>query len=257
MATKGMVRETITVVTKTYPECSKKYGCLVCTAGINAQGEWRRLYPIPWALFWGKPPRLHFQKWDIISVPTRKKAQDPRQESYEVNPYTIEQDLKVEGKIAEWDQRLRFLKPYLDIDLEMLRGSDHSLGLIKPKAIDDFLQKDRHKITDPDEELTVEKTEQAQQLLLPDFEPEVITKSRIPPQSLPWLGFRFTCYGRNCKGHEMMCIDWEIQQLFRKVGLDKTREKALWMKERDLYFVVGTTWRFRTWMIIGLFYPPL
>ena len=61
----------------------------------------------------------------------------------------------------------------------------------------------------------------------------------------------------------MMCIDWEIQQLFRRYrdrgpqGFEKVKERAMsWMNQRDAYFVVGTTWRFKTWLIIGVFYPP-
>lgn len=258
----GWTREAITVVTKTYPECSGKYGCLVCTAGINSGGQWRRLYPIPWALFW--EGQLKFQKWDVLSLPTRRKTQDHRHESYEVSPATLDQDLKIVKHVKGWDDRRRFLEPYLDADLEWLRQTNRSLGLVKPKEINDFLLQDRQRLTDPDEILTVEKTEAAQQLLLGDWEPELIKKSRTPPESLPWLGYEFTCHGINCHGHKMMCIDWEIQELYRSgvkregqaIGFDKTRQKAVWMTERDLYFVVGTTWRYGSWMIIGLFYPP-
>lgn len=256
------VRETITVVAKTYPECSKKYGCLVCTAGINEQGAWRRLYPIPWALFWGgKAPKLGYKKFDIISIPVRRASHDHRMESYTVNPFTIEEKLKIEGHIKEWEDRRKIVEPYVDPNLEILRDSERSLGIIKPKIIHDFLQKDRQRLRDPDEVLTIEKIEQAQQLLLPNIEPELLQKSRTPPESLPWIGYSFLCQGPNCKGHEMMCIDWEIQQLFRRyrnkgeAGFVKVRDKAM-MAERDLHFVVGTTWRFPSWMIIGLFYPP-
>lgn len=65
----------------------------------------------------------------------------------------------------------------------------------------------------------------------------------------------------------MICIDWELLESFRKWRKTyKTPQKlefALinryndWMiKERDLYLVVGTIWRYKTWIIIGLFYPP-
>lgn len=256
----GWIRETITVVTKTYPECSKKYGCLVCVAGISTEGQWRRLYPIPWALFW--KGQLKFQKWDIISLPTRRRTQDHRHESYEVSPATLEQDLKVIRHVKEWDERRRFLEPYLDTDLEWLRATNRSLGLVKPKKISNFLLQDR--ISEPGEIVTAEKMEEAQQQLLGDWEPELLKKSRTPPEELPWLGYEFTCHGTNCRGHKMMCIDWEIQELYRSgakregqtVGFDKTHQKAMWMAGRDLYLIVGTTWRYGNWMIVGLFYPP-
>lgn len=259
MDAQGWSRETITVITRTYPECSRKYGCLVCTAGVNAQGQWRRLYPIPWALFWGKDTKGSFRKWDVITVPTRKKTQDPRPESYEVNPLSLEKDLKVIRHIAGWDERRGLLTPFLNPDLEGLRGAERSLGYVKPKEVADFILQERRRITDPDEILTLEKTEEAQQILLGDWEPPIIKKSRTPPESLPWIGYRFTCAGKNCRGHNMMCIDWEIQELYRKYGadgFDKVRQKAMELSQKDLFFVVGTTWRFKTWMIIGLFYPP-
>lgn len=250
MIGKEWVRETVTVVAKTYPEYSQKYGSLVCTAGINSQGQWRRLYPIPWALFFADYSRLNFKKWDVISVPTRKKTRDRRHESYEVDPYNIHQELQVLDHLPPWEARVRFLEPYLDPDLETLWNTDRSLGVIKPKSITDFIQKERHDVTEPGEVLTM------QQLLLPDVEPELIARSRNEPTHLPWLGYKFFCNGRNCHGHEMMCIDWEIQELYRNQGFDKTREKARWMTTRNMYFVVGTTWRYPAWMIIGLVYPP-
>jgi hypothetical protein len=258
----GWATETITVVTKTYPECSKKYGCLVCIAGMNTVGQWRRLYPIPWALFW--KGQLKFQKWDVISLPTRRKVQDHRNESYEVSPATLDRELKVVRHIDGWDERRKFLEPHLDVDLEWLGHTKRSLGLVKPKEIKEFLLQDRQRISDPAEIDVVEKMEVAHQQLLGDWEPELIKKSRTPPQALPWLGYEFTCHGINCHGHKMMCIDWEIQELYRSgvkkegetIGFDKTRQKAMWMADRDLYFVVGTTWRFPSWMIVGLFYPP-
>lgn len=256
------VRETITVVAKTYPECSKKYGCLVCTAGINEQGEWRRLYPIPWALFWGKSQMPRYKKFDIISIPVIRAAGDPRQESYKLNPHTIDSDLKIVGRIRDWKDRHTFLLPHVDPDLEALWNTRRSLAIVKPSVISDFMKKERHRITDSDEHLTMERIEQAQLSLLPDFESELVQKSRTLPEPMPWLGYRFTCEGPNCRGHEMMCIDWEIQQLYRRyksegaLGFNKVRDKAMWMASRDIHFIVGTTWRFPSWMILGLFYPP-
>ncbi len=41
------MKQEILILAKTYPTFSQKYFELVCTAGINTQGEWRRIYPIP------------------------------------------------------------------------------------------------------------------------------------------------------------------------------------------------------------------
>ena len=36
---------------------------------------------------------------------------------------------------------------------------------------------------------------------------------------------------------------------------DKVNLLGSFMKKRDLYFILGTHFKFGTWMIIGLFYP--
>lgn len=41
-----MIKE-ILIVAKTYPTKSKKYTELVCTAGVDEDGNWYRIYPIP------------------------------------------------------------------------------------------------------------------------------------------------------------------------------------------------------------------
>lgn len=41
------MEERILILVKTYPALSKKYGELVCTAGIRENGEWVRIYPVP------------------------------------------------------------------------------------------------------------------------------------------------------------------------------------------------------------------
>jgi len=247
-------KESIVVLAKTYPECSEKYGCLVCTVGINEEGEWRRIYPIPWYLFMrpSKEKGLNFKKWDVISVKLQKANHDARKESYKVlEPEKIE----VIDSVQDWNERRRFAQEHLDPCMETLWQEKRSLGLIRPRTVKDFVEKERHRIKDKGEKAVLDRSIQA---LLPEFEPPAKPWwEGLRPREIPWIGYQYTCQGKGCKGHSMMCIDWEIQELYRKQGYQKTRQKALdWMRERDLYFGVGTTWRFPTWMIISLIYPP-
>jgi len=41
------MRKQILIIAKTYPTRSKKYTELVCTAGVDKDGTWYRIYPIP------------------------------------------------------------------------------------------------------------------------------------------------------------------------------------------------------------------
>ena len=80
-------------------------------------------------------------------------------------------------------------------------------------------------------------------------------------EELPWIGYRFYCGSPRCRGHEAMVIDWEAQELFRRYRMSEGPVKEKLFKEmlskKDLYFIVGNTWRYhRSFMIVGLFYPP-
>jgi hypothetical protein len=81
------------------------------------------------------------------------------------------------------------------------------------------------------------------------------------------LRYKFKCDNEpDCKGHNIILIDWELNELARNVlkteaDAEKARRKITekfydFMLERDLYFILGTHFKYGTWMIIGLFYPP-
>ena len=53
--------ERLLVLAKAIPEISSKYEHLVCVAGITDSGEWMRIYPIPWKVFW-KNSRTNLKK---------------------------------------------------------------------------------------------------------------------------------------------------------------------------------------------------
>ena len=71
--------------------------------------------------------------------------------------------------------------------------------------------------------------------------------------------------------HELLCEDWEVGELYRKCEQyrkagkykdieevhQKVRHKMLKAipKNKHLYFIVGSHYRFPTYMIIGIVYP--
>ncbi|MHA1997144.1 MAG: hypothetical protein ACTSU9_03435, partial [Promethearchaeota archaeon] len=67
--------------------------------------------------------------------------------------------------------------------------------------------------------------------------------------------------------HDMICEDFELLESFRQWRMKYKDFKELetklieryddfMKKKRELYFIVGTTHLFGTWVIIGLYYPP-
>lgn len=65
----------------TYPTISKKYDELVCTAGVQQDGSWIRIYPLPYRRLDSKH---QFKKYQWIELPLKKNPNDRRPESYSV-----------------------------------------------------------------------------------------------------------------------------------------------------------------------------
>ncbi len=57
-----MERKRVLILVKAEPSPSRKYGSTVCTAGITEDGEFIRLYPIPFSLFCDRERK--FSKYD-------------------------------------------------------------------------------------------------------------------------------------------------------------------------------------------------
>ncbi len=69
-----------------------------------------------------------------------------------------------------------------------------------------------------------------------------------------------------CRGHSIICEDIEAMMLIRRLRnryagnenqiFEKAKDKLYtFMKGRDLHFIMGTHYRYSTWLIVGLFYP--
>jgi len=264
-----VVKERVIVLAKTYPELSSKHGPIVCVAGVNEYGEWRRLYPIPFKIWVDdRYTNIRFSKWDVIEVDVSEKP-PPHDRRFESRRVLSWESIRVVEHIDDWSRRLTIIDELLDPDVETLVNSGRSLGVIKPKHVVDFFDKPRQRLREEAEKLVLSKMDEADsrvtlleylnindEHLLPEVrEPEVKV------EELPWIGYRFYCGNPRCGGHEMMVIDWEAQELFRKyrtvAGPVRKKLYDELIFQRDLYFVLGNTWRYyKSFMIIGLFYPP-
>ena len=79
------MKEKILILVKTYPTFSKKYFELVCTAGINEKGEWRRIYPVP---FRELSDLEQYKKYQWVEMDIERNMSDPRPESYKLRAGT-------------------------------------------------------------------------------------------------------------------------------------------------------------------------
>ena len=79
----------------------------MCTAGITEEGEWIRLFPIPFR-FLDDPKQ--FRKYDWIEAKVMKARSDPRAESYIVDVDSIQVVDKIKPESTEGVGRVSVLK---------------------------------------------------------------------------------------------------------------------------------------------------
>ena len=247
------MKEKLLVLTKTYPIVSKKYEHLVCVAGITDKGELRRIYPVPFEVFWNEKS---FKKKNWIEYETESdEPSDHRPESRKIITKTIK-DL---GPASF--KELKELIEQKIISLEELYAKNPrevSLGIIKPNKLIDFVEEANEnykKIKEKGKQTTLIDGESAVKIWI--------------PKNL--FSYKFNCSESCPIQHKIMCEDWELIALYR--NCDKYREQGKYIdlnlvfekvkykffnvlpNKRDFYFVVGTHYRFKTYIVVGVIYP--
>jgi hypothetical protein len=149
------------------------------------------------------------------------------------------------------DEEIRTLLRSKVSSIEKLTEENASLGVVKPELLDVKIEINSTEIYDRQQYFD----------LMGDFLVEKREKVKMPVE----LRYHFRCKNDSaCKGHKIILLDWELNELARNIMRTDTdpisiEEKIKYkfynsMQEKDLYFVMGTHFRFKTWMIIGIFY---
>lgn len=249
-------KKRVLIVTKAYPEKSKKHGTVACTAGITEDGSWIRLYPIDIRHFSGKSK---ISKFDIIELECKPVLDNlRRRESCKVRRDSIKiLDKSLTKPKVDWARRNKLILPNLGKSIENLIENYEtdriSLGLIKPVKIFDFIKTEK-----------LEIHEKSSWSFTENFDGQAIPKVVEIPHIFK---YNFKC--KDCKDttHNMQCEDWELFESYRSWGRRYKDVDVLWkklkgryynwmLKTRDLYFIMGMYSRYPTWFIIGLYYPP-
>lgn len=249
-------RKTLIVV-KTYPTPAKKGVEVSCTAGVTEDGQWIRLFPIPYRFL---DPDKRFSKYQWIEAEVAKPSSDPRPESHEINIDSIKVLSDPLPTVDGWIARKELIEPlkaHCLCCLEEARARDKrpTLGFYKPKRIRRFvIRKD-----DPDwSESDLNKLRQTSMF---DESPNRMLE-KIPYKFI----YHVFCDERDCRGHHLSCTDWELCEAYRKWKTQypddwegKLREKfeREMIERNDTHLFVGTV-RVHpaSWIIVGLFYPP-
>lgn len=264
------MKEKILILVKTYPTFSKTYFELVCTAGINENGEWRRIYPVP---FRDLDEKEQYSKYQYVEVEIEKNNSDPRPESYKLIQSSIINSLEKIDTKQNWQKRkdilfknTKIFDNLEDIITRANKANELSLVIFKPHQIIDFV------IEYTDREWSIKTLDYVQKLqqqpaLFPELECEITLAKKLP--------YKFSYQFVDVTGKEstLMIEDWELGALYwnclkkangdEQIALSKVKEQYFdnFVTKKDLYLFLGTTRQFHGWahnpfIIIGIFYPP-
>lgn len=237
-------RSRVTILVKASPQPSKTHSETVCCAGLEADGTWRRLFPIRFRRLEGEKA---FRRWDIVEFDYRKPKDDLRNESCRVH----EESLKITGRAKREEERSTLVERALvSSEVEaMERGQ--SLALIRPAKVN-FTARRRSK-----SELSVisEKfKEQAKQLSL--LEGEIASYTPCP--------FEFKIrYVDGAGSHTKICADWEtsaaffnLRREYGEIGAIEHLEKTYcetYVRKGIVFALGNMKKRPKTWQLLGIF----
>jgi len=249
------VKKRALITVRTYPVPSAKNIEASCTAGVTDNGEWIRLFPVPYRLM---DEERKFSKWQWIDV-NLLKANDGRPESYKINPDSILVGPKLDTR-ENWRARREIIEPLrrlsaCRIQKERDQNGSPTLGIFRPHEIKRLL------IEPTASEWTSEQLTILKQNSLFQKAPEH-TLEKIPFD----FRYEFRCGDADCKGHTMMCTDWEMAQAYRRWRAEygnnweaafRNRFEREMIEKLDTHFFIGTIHQHpSSWIIVGLFYPP-
>jgi len=247
------MKERMLVLAKATPTLSKKYQELVCIAGITDKGEWRRIYPVRWECFWQRSDKKFSKKQWIEYETEVDRPSDHRKESRKVREITIKP--LNEARFSEIKDLIKNRITTLE-KLQEVGVREESLGVIKPLILD-FVE-EKSDLHEKAEGMKPQKTLFGKEAVRLD----------VPEKQYSYI---FYCSDTCRTKHKLLCEDWELTELYRNckqyrdVGVYKDdnelflkiKQRMLedMLKKNELYFVVGSHYRFPSFMIVGVLYP--
>lgn len=113
------------MLVKALPQPSRTYGETVCCAGVTADGNWKRLFPVRFRHLRGDNS---FTRWNWVKFSYRSPTRDKRDESCHV----YEDSITIDGQLPQ-NERTRLLTPLVTGSAKEAMTLGKSLTLIRPR----------------------------------------------------------------------------------------------------------------------------
>lgn len=264
-------RKRVLITVKAYPLPSRSYDELVCTAGITDEGEWIRIYPVPFRFL---KDEGKYRKYQWVDINLKKAKKDFRPESFSPADTSLE-DMDIIESVdtsKEWRKRKELVlmqgpKVYTSMTkliVDSQEPENVSLATFKPAKFTGFDIEEEREWSEG-----LQKNLQQHDL----FDERGGKGDKDIVQKLPFKFF-YKFEDVNGKPSRLMIEDWEIGALYwnclkradgdEQVALHKVREKYYdtFTNKNDVYLFLGTTLQYHRrrmnnpFVIIGVFYPP-
>ena len=231
-------------VVKAAPQVGQRHGETVCCAGLDANGNWLRLYPVSFRTL---EDGQKFSRWDRIRFRWRLPGPtDVRPESRRVDQDTLE----VVGKLKR-SERSKFLANTIVTSLVKEREQGRSFALLRPEILEFIIERV------PADKLAEQAKKHADLRLQKDL---FNTKPVLPYAPCP---YRFKYRYRSEDGdREGTCQDWELEathyrwtkQYGEEAALAKIRQTfGEEYPEKGMLLAMGTHSRYPDiWLINGV-----
>lgn len=233
----------VSILVKALPQRSTSHGETVCCAGVTADGEFKRLYPVR---FRHLSDEASFKRWDWVDFKYRLPTRDRRRESCHV----VEESIQIGGRMPQKD-RAAFLNRLVSPSIKDAELHGRSLALIRPRNTRFHFKKKK-----PDQ-LELERRTYADAARQDSFFDEQLRALEPSP-------FEFRFEFEDASGlHNFANGDWEAHTMFflgRK--REGSEDAALnWMSKtfnedyprKGMLFCVGNmAKRPQTWQLLGV-----
>ncbi|ABD53504.1 hypothetical protein [Jannaschia sp. CCS1] len=234
---------TVAIIVKAAPVVGRTHGETVCVAGLDYDGNWHRLYPIP---FRDLDSEQKFGRWDVVRFTWREPRDDNRPESKNVDS----QSLQLIGKVPQ-RERHAFARSAIVPSLDQVKDAGKSFALIRPER-PKFIVK-RHTKDELEEEGRKREALHAQS----DLFSVPIAALEPAPYTFSYR-FYFDGSERNYR-----CIDWETEATFFRWRAEYGEEDAIAKMQhrfgteypmKGVAFAMGThrVPIFGTWLLSGI-----
>jgi hypothetical protein len=232
------------ILVKALPQRSASHGETVCCAGVTAEGEFRRLFPVR---FRHLSEGATFKRWDEVDFKFRLPTRDKRLESCHV----MEDTIATTGNRLPAKDRENFLVPLVSASASDAANKGRSLAVVRPRSTKFYY---RPKTA---EQIAAERAAYEQAARQDSFFDKRLAVLEPSPYE-----FRFK-FEDASGSHDYANADWEAHAMFfmgrSRFGNDEATLNWMSGTFNDLYpkrgmmFCVGNiASRPQTWQLLGV-----